>query len=332
MKLVPFPYIVGVPRSGTTLLRAMFSSHPDVVIPDEAGFRINMSLQASHYETSGELDLDLFLGDMFADPQFWWRLLPEQDLRAAIREAEPRTFSDAMRAAFLFTARIEGKSRYGDKTPRGVLAMPTLARLFPEARFIHIVRDGRDVALSHINTHIPTEWFSGNAGEVAITWSDWLLRGRIDGSGLGPGRYREIRYETLVDTPEAALRSLCSYLDLEFDPAMLRYYERPKELLGSTQHNLDFHAALGRPPTKALRDWRTQMSRKDLEIFEAIAGDRLQKLGYPLGCASISPGVRAKAEMVRAYTMAKAAAKGRFGRYRWWPALRLAHHRLLGRR
>ena len=321
---VPFPYIVGVDRSGTTLLRAMLASHPDLAIPDEANFRLKLSVKPERYEQANGIDLVALVSDLFADRMFRTWGLSEEEVRTALRAAAPRTLSDAMRALFLHAARQEGKTRYGDKTPQAVMVMPRLSRLFPEARFIHIIRDGRDVALSHINT----EGFISSAGEVAIRRKTIIERGQSNGLILGPERYRGVRYEQLVERPDAVLQSLCAYIELDFHASMLRYFERPLEVLGATQHGIGFHTSLYKPPTKGLRNWRDQMKAPDLEIFEAIAGDLLERLGYGRSAPRSNIRTRVRAGFVRLFVAVKELVKRRMADYRWWPSARLVYRRL----
>lgn len=305
MRYLPVPHIVGVSRSGTTLLRAMLASHPDLAIPEEADFRLSMSVDPRRYERSDGLDLEAFLSDLLRDPHFHWWGLSESEVRSALREAAPRSFADAMRALFRHCALMEGKTRYGDKTPQALQVLPRLAGLFPEARFIHIIRDGRDVALSHIHT----EGFIRSVGEVALIWKKRIEQGQRGGSVLGPERYREVRYERLVEDPEGVLRSLCEYIELDFHRSMLRYFERPLEVLGPTQQDIHAHGSLHLPPTKGLRDWREQMSRNDLETFEAIAGDLLEGLGYERSVPFVTARMRFRAGLVRGYAASKKLAK-----------------------
>jgi hypothetical protein len=85
-------------------------------------------------------------------------------------------------------------------------------------------------------------------------------------------------------------------VELDFHPDMLRYYERPLEVLGSTQEGIPAHASLHLPPTKGLRDWRTQMSKRDRETFEAIAGDVLERLGYKRSVPVVPTRIRLRAD------------------------------------
>jgi len=185
------------------------------------------------------------------------------------------TLAEAFRSLYQLYAHKQGKQRYGDKTPAYVHHIPTLAALFPEARFVHLVRDGRDVALSTLDH--PT--MSRALPELAVLWRRGVEKGRRAGRRLGPERYREILYEDLVSDPEVVARSVCDFLELRFDPVVLRYHERASELLRSTPHP-QAHSRVHLPPTKGLRDWRSQMSHEDVVLFDLVAGGLLQDLGY----------------------------------------------------
>jgi sulfotransferase family protein len=202
-----------------------------------------------------------------------------------INSDKPLSYSSFVSAFFDLYGQRKGKSLVGDKTPSYVLSLPTLHGLWPTAKFVHIIRDGRDACLSILN------WLSGKAQVAArrrATWTEdpvlttalwWKQRvrlGREDGSALGPGLYYEIRYETLVSQPATECAALCDFLGLPYDGAMLSFHEgREKE-----DPSLDAKKAW-RPITPGLRDWRSQMTLGDVERFEAAAGDLLEELGYP---------------------------------------------------
>ena len=183
-----------------------------------------------------------------------------------------------------------GKSRTGDKTPSYVMHLDLLGGLFPEARFVHVIRDGRDSTLSYLDASFgPT-----TVAEGALYWRRFVARGRQTGRALGPARYLEIRYERLVAEPEAELRAVCSFLDLPFDDAMLRYPERAAELVGKVHHNL------ARAPTAGMRDWKREMAPADVAVFEALAGDLLGELGYERAYRRVPAGARLRALGARA--------------------------------
>jgi hypothetical protein len=275
-----FPFFVGCGRSGTTMVRAIFSSHPELAIPPESHFLARMVRHQDRYRTDNGFPEERFLGDLYAGPWLSRWGISREDIRRAVFATPPDGLADAVRRLFAMYARLSGKPLYGDKTPRYVLDLPQLARLFPEARFIHIIRDGRDVTLSLMEK----DWGANNAVEGAVIWSRSVRAGREAARELGPARYREISYEGLIDDPETVVRSVCEFIELPFDPDMLRYYERPRPPMpGQGGGGRKKDGRLRLPPTKGLRDWRSQMPERDVAAFEMVAGPLLQDLGYEGG-------------------------------------------------
>jgi hypothetical protein len=279
-----FPFIVGSPRSGTTLLRAMLDSHPDLAIPPESYFIVSLAGMAGE-----QFDLNRFRQALLGHEWFGLWQISDAEVTEVLQESSPSTYSDAIREVYELYAKKHGKPRYGDKTPRYSIHIPLLTSLFPDARFIHIIRDGRDVSLSLMDVRLGR----GHVREAARLWRSRVKAARRSGQQVGPSRYREIRYEDLVDDPEAAIRPLCAFIDLPFDPGILTYYSRVSEIpipgLG-IRYKPGHQTHIGEPPRKGLRDWRTQMDRHDLAVFEADAGDLLDELGYERGLRRVPIG------------------------------------------
>lgn len=296
---VPFPFFVGCGRSGTTLLRAMFDSHPHMAIPGESHFIAPMALQRARYESTKGFDSESFTTDLLRHPRFRLWSLTDGDVRDDIIGDPPRDLAEAVRRVFAMYARSRGKARYGDKTPIYVIHLHLLARLFPDGRFVHIIRDGRDVALSYQDV----DFGPRSLAESALHWKRWVESGREAGRRLGPTAYREVRYEDLLSDPNGVLGALSSFLGLEYDDAMLQYPDRAAEVVTGSAFPRA-HERLGLPPTKGLRDWRRQMPREDLASFEAIAGDLLEELGYER--SGVRPSglmrLRLRSEVVRLTT------------------------------
>ncbi len=272
------PIFVGSGRSGTTLLRNMFDAHPRLAMCHEAQFVGRLVARRGRYESGGALDTEAFVTDLMANSNFRRLGLDEAAVRAGLATAAPTDLAGAVRTVLDLYAMAHGKDLYGDKTPGYVTQIPALADLLPEARFVHIIRDGRDVAMSYLDR---SEWGPASMAEAALYWESRVGRGRRAGKALGRGRYRDVRYEDLVDDPEGVARSLCDFLEIEFDPAMLRYHEKGEVFVASTKDPEAF-TGLTKPVTKGMRDWRSQMSGDDIALFEAIAGDLLSDLGYEL--------------------------------------------------
>ena len=267
----PFVFFVGTNGSGTTLHRAIFDSHPDLSIPGESHFIVKLARDRAKYEGTGGFEAGLLFEDLQREKRFAkWELDPTE-VETALRDPSVGDFPEAMRALYRLYAGKRGKTRYGDKTQAYIHELPLLARLFPEARFIHAVRDGRDVALAHTD--------GANMERVALSWKRRVGAGRGAGAMLGPDRYIESRFEELIDDTETAVRRLCEFIDLDFDPQMLKYYERAGDIIATTAVP-DRHRDIFLPPTKGLRDWRRELSADQVMRFEALAGDLLDELGY----------------------------------------------------
>ena len=128
-----------------------------------------------------------------------------------------------IRAFYSAYAEREGKTRYGDKTPGYIKEMVRIQRTLPEARFIHIIRDGRDVSLSHMRMN----WGPETYEESATLWVERIAKARRMAPKIE--HYNEIHFEDLVRDTEGTLRKVCEIIDLDFDPVMLDYHERAEE-------------------------------------------------------------------------------------------------------
>jgi hypothetical protein len=249
----------------------------------------------SRYERPEGFALDAYLDDLLAHESFArWELDPD-DVRASIMAAAPRDYPACIRATYECYAAAHGKARYADKTPVFVVHMPLLAALFPEAVFVHLVRDGRAVVLSRAEA----AWGTDRIDFETLTWRSQVEQGRADGMALGPQRYREVRYEDLLDDPERVARDLCDFIDVEFDPGMLSYYERAGTIIAG-QPFPDEHKNLARPPTKGLRDWKQELDPSAIALFEQLAGDALDLFGYERVSDQNGSGVRTRALKARA--------------------------------
>jgi hypothetical protein len=302
--LEPFPFIVARGRSGTTLLRAMFDSHPDMAVPPESHFLTQLAIRRAEFLLEGRFLVDRFVDALGRDESFPRWGLDIEEVRTRLRTTLVSDYPDAIRRVFALYAEGRGKRRYAQKTPINIMNIPLLAGLFPESRFIHLIRDGRDVALSYLDTDFGVD----TVAQAAIYWRRFVREGRRAGGRLGPARYREVRYEELLADPERTLRELCRFVDLPYAPSMLEYPRRIGELMEGTPHR-EHHTRLALPPTTGLRDWRREMDGRDVEIFEAIAGDLLSEIGYERRVSSPRLAVRWAALRGRAQVFLERVAR-----------------------
>ncbi len=287
-RLPPFPFLVGCGRSGTTLLRAMCDSHPELAVPPESHFVVPLAPRAGGLG-SGPFEADSFVDRLFRQERFELWELDRAAVVAEFGRSLPQSYAEAVRVVFALWAAGQGKERYADKTPGYVLHIAMLARLFPEAVFVHLIRDGRDVASSFRDLG-----WSDTIEDAALHWKLRVRRGRMAGYALPPHRYHEMRYEDLVGDAEGSLRRLCEVIGLRFTPDMLQHHRQAAEVVRTTSHP-GYHRNLSRPPTAGLRDWRRDLSAAEVERFELVAGDLVGELGYePSG---LRPSVRARIEV-----------------------------------
>jgi Sulfotransferase family len=277
----PPPLVVlGVSRSGTTLLRVILDRSPGLAIPDESFF---VPLLARRHGRT--VDADRFLDDVARIPTIRaWGLRPE-DLAPRIRPG--MATGAAIAAIFEAYAERAGKPRWGDKTPLYMRHLALLERLFPDAQYVHLVRDGRDAALSFLEmpegTFTRTWAHPATPAQFACLWAKEVSDARALGRRVGTARYHEVRYEELVGDPQAVVAGICAFAGLEFGPDMLAYTDAVD--VSEKPHQ----QRLLRPPTAGVRNWRADMAPDDVAAFEAIAGDLLRELGYDVTASRTTP-------------------------------------------
>ncbi len=272
----PLGMFVGCGRSGTTLVRAIFDSHSQLAVTHHAQFIVAMGRRRHRYESRTGLDTERFLADLVASHRFAHLQLTADEVRARLDTPVPDLASGLRRVLALYAER-QGKPRYADKTPGHVTRIALLSGLFPEARFVHIIRDGRNSWVGYRDRGFGPK----TVADAAFNWKGRVLRGRRAGLALGADRYLEVRYEDLVEKPGPTLEPVCSFLDLAFEPSMLDYHRRADTVLAGLESadRKDFEN-LFRPLTTGMRDWHTEMSGEEQRTFDAIAGDLLAELGY----------------------------------------------------
>jgi hypothetical protein len=287
MQTLPIPFIVGSPRSGTTLLRLMLDAHPDLAIPYETRFFTGRHPTVPTDFLQRQLLFALVMrktrGDWVSFGisrfEFWW----------ALQQIQPFSMAQGYEAFFDLYTKKKNKPRWGEKTPAHARSLPKIRELFPRAKFVHLIRDGRDSVIS-----IRQRWWSPPtfAAQVQI-WAGNVKAAR--GDGLGQPDYLEIRYENLILETRTQLEQICQHIELPFDQAMLEHHLHANERLAelkplwiqskkqmySVEKRLQAHLNTVRPPDKTLiGKWKTELTVLEQEQFLEIAGDLLVELGY----------------------------------------------------
>ena len=276
-------FVLGVRRSGTTLLRVMLDLNSELAIPDESYFV--PQLADRHH---GPIDVDAFVDDLRRLRTLRDWELPVEEVRERLRPRMP--VGEAISAVYETYAARHGKNRWGDKTPMYMQHLPLLERLFPDALFVHLIRDGRDAAVSFLAMPegiVTRTWaHPRSVSDFACQWRAEVTDARRLGERVEP-RYLEVRYEELVAAPERELRRICAFAGLTFEQAMLESAGRIDVAAKPHQRSLL------QPPTPGLRDWRRELPATDVAAFARVAGGLLRDLGYePGGSPTISGSLR----------------------------------------
>jgi len=285
--LAPAPFVVGVARSGTTLLRMMLDAHPAMAIPPESYLVLPF--------LRGRTPLAAMTAGTFVEKVTSFHTWPDfgltrTELQRAVESVPHFTIAAGLRAIYRLYSEARGKPRWGDKTPAYGRHLAAIGALLPEARFLHILRDGRAVAAS-----LRGLWFAPGTtiAEYARHWREEILAIRQEQRSGVP--YLEVRYEDLVLAPQGTLERLCAFVDLPPHKAMLGYHQGALARLGEVgdhrlpdgrtitrESRLAKHLRLGSPPDgERIEAWRRELSRVEQQEFMEVAGDLLVELGYP---------------------------------------------------
>ena len=277
----PF-FIFGCPRSGTSLLSRMLNSHHRLGVPYESHIFNNFYPWLKYYGNLATVDGrarlidDILATDVMQD----WR--PRLTREQVLPLVEESSFGDIFDATMRAWIAMTGKERWGEKTPHHLFYWPQISKFFPQAKIIHLVRDGRDVALSYVSARFgPTTVYG-----AAQSWCRYLAEVDRLKKTFKPGLVCEIRYEDLVSEPEITLKQLCAFIGEEYDPNMMQFYTNPAQYPTDKRnmHNLRRSVMKGN-----VGKWKLGMPRTELEIFESLTRDDLLRFGYQP--ATDCPGV-----------------------------------------
>ena len=280
----PAPFIVGASRSGTTLLRLMLDAHPDLAIPPETHFFPKVAWTGDGTLQPAENFLDCLTTNRYwGDHHF-----VEHQLRERVMSLDPFDLGSALRCFYGLYAEQFGKRRFGDKTPYYLFHMTLIQASLPEARFLHIVRDGRDVALS-----VKGQWWGPQSvAQSALWWAQRIRAARLQARQVRS--CLEIRYEDLVREPEQSMKKICGFLDLPWHAGVLEYHRHAADRLSqfgdltlgdgtvidAARRRAIHERALTPPDPSRMGRWKSEMSAEERGQFELLAGPVLSALGY----------------------------------------------------
>jgi len=311
-------FVCGHPKSGTSLLRGLLDSHPQLIVfPEETKFfrRVLPALAGLDPDRAAAVVEDRVLGMLrwnvrapvesqagFLDRDY--SHLPREAIMAAYRR---RAASCAQATALLGAAILaygEGTGQLGPDTVRWVEKSPynerfadRAAAAWPQARFVHVVRDPRDNFASYRRKH--PDW---TAAVFAESWRRSTHLGWKNEAALGLDRYRMLRYEDLVLQTESVVADLVGFLGIEPAPGLIRPTRDGRAWTGNSMFGEAFDQIDSRPVGRHAQDLELEASR---EIERRLEGE-MTRLAYPLG-RPLSVAERATARLRRLWRSVRGA-------------------------
>jgi hypothetical protein len=281
---IPKFFILGCPRSGTTMLQQALNRHSRIVIPPETKFFFSFFGHPKRQQARHVARLNADLGIDLA--------VPPRRIRSV---EEGREFYDDMATRYLDRQPKSDVAYFGEKTPEHTGRLPDIRRLFPDAKIVFLQRDGRDVASSL--TRVP--WMSPN---LYVNFLVWLYYNRIieREKRLALPNVYFARYEDIVADPEGELGAILDFLDLPYEPAVAEGHGNRE---GVPQRELAWKGRALQPiTTRRAAAFTKELTPDQIRTLESMGGDALASLGYSLSstgaeplsavfCASVAVGV-----------------------------------------
>lgn len=305
-------FVIGCPRSGTTLLQLMLHSHQRIAIPAETRFLLPAYTSRCDFGDLNDRHNRRALAEWITrrkETKFKDLGLDADEVIDEI-VAGPPTMGSALGIVFRAYARKFDKPRWGDKRPSYFKNVPTLLRMWPDAQFVHLVRDGRDCVASL--KEMP--WYKQDVHHAICAWREAIDYGKRTAAKLGPEAYYELQYERLVADPAEELGRLCAFLGEDFDPAMTEPQGIAKLTVPPQKRWHDrTHTAVN---SGRVGSWSKRLEPWEIGLAESVFGDRLAEYGYELSAAPRpSPGLLAR--FAKTSTHRRIAQRKRDVRDRW---------------
>ena len=271
----PF-FIIGAGRSGTTLLRLILLGHSRLHIPPESWFLEDLIRELP---LEGTLTPDQIsrAADLVTSHRRWSDFaLSSDNFRQQLSLLQAPTLREVIGVIYGDELRIARKVRFGDKSPTYFRIVPELIALYPGARFIHLIRDGRDVAISCIDTGWPRYY-----ERKRFLWLQAMKWREVHRRSAYSDRILEIRYEDLVREPEATVRTICTFLGESFEDGMLEWQERVEGTIPARE--IHIHGRIrGNIDAQHIAIWKNRLTSLECFSMEACLRDPLERLGYGL--------------------------------------------------
>ncbi|MFK5856792.1 MAG: sulfotransferase [Bacteroidota bacterium] len=279
---VPFFFIVGRPRSGTTLLRTLFDAHPDVSIPPECQFIVNLYPKYGKITNWTKEDIISFYDELLPQWLFdTWKMDYEKLKKALLSYTGENTYGTICKVVYKQYNSLFDKKELkfiGDKNPGYAIYSKLLLKIFPEAKFIHIIRDYRDnfVSIKNVDFELPLPSL------VVQKWKYFFKKFNKD-SKLKPNAYRVIKYEDLVTNPELEMNNLNKFIGIDYNESIFNFHEKKDEILKTYPPGYihTYHSSLmHKINTSKIGVWKKELTPYQIKLMDITVGSTAKKAGY----------------------------------------------------
>ena len=282
LKNIPVFFIVGRPRSGTTLLRTLFDAHPNVIVPAECQLILNLYPKYGKITYWSKEQLEEFYHDLNKQWRFdVWPIDQKSLFRSLMACEGNNSYSTVCKVVYYEYRSIFGHNyllALGDKNPGYTIYTPRLLKIFPEAKFIHIVRDYRDnyISIRNVDFELPI---------ISVTTSKWryFVKKFIKAAGKYPGTHLEIRYEDLVSQPEEQFRSLCEFVGIPYSSVPFDFYKKTGEAMRVYPKKLvlKYHSSLfHKINADKVGLWKNDLTPREVAVADHCAGKYAELTGH----------------------------------------------------
>jgi hypothetical protein len=251
----------------------MLGAHPNLAIPDESHLYNNVYPLVARYGDLRLARVRARLVSQILKTEHIKTWTPAPSVTDTLSRLEKNDFHGIVDGLLRGWAALVGKARWGEKTPQHTLCWRTILSGFPNAQVVHLVRDGRDVMLSYRSAFFGPK----HVYPLALRWRQYLSAAEEARTALGEARFLQVRYEDLVRAPERELRRICAFLDEEFTTDTLNFYRQRRAVSPDCRNS---EGLLQPVMSDNTGKWRANMTPRELRIFEALAGDCLERLDY----------------------------------------------------
>ncbi len=274
-------FIVGANRSGTTLLRLILNAHPHIGIPEEiiyfGSFIAGVPIEQWRSPGLSEAAYTAFVTDFVEEKCKVLDSIDHKGVIDQILSSKERGFCFPYKTVLEAWAGAHEKQRWGEKTPGNLFYADILLQMFPDAKFIHLIRDPR----AGVSSMMKTTFFPDDIAFNAMSRRKFMRKGRAILEKSVPAAQRLLlRYEDIVTEPEVTIRAICNFVGEEFEPAMLSFYKDSSRYM-KEEASSSFNKAATKPISAAMLDkWKKQLAPADIALIENICYEEMREFGY----------------------------------------------------